>query len=156
MAQAPPCPYCSASSYELRDKRWLVCKECGHEFDLQRELCRNCGRLNRVEDTVCTHCQRRLREDAVDRLIAERGKDRLAWRQERTAIGVDQKKAEEEASQRRMEAYWEEDRARREAQARALAEQQAKEKKILVGVGIIAACLVLILVAAVLFRTVVG
>ncbi len=146
MSQAPPCPYCSASSYGLRDKRWLTCKECGQEFDLQRDLCRSCGRLNRSGSALCTYCQSPLSHDTVDRLISERSKDRLAWREERTSVGVAQKREEELASQRRMEAYWAEDRARREAQARARAEQKEREKKVLIAVVVIAGVLILLLI----------
>ena len=64
MAQAPPCPHCGASSYQLRDKRWLLCKSCGQEFDLQQHLCP--GRQ------VCGECMR----EAVD---AEIGGTKVAF-----------------------------------------------------------------------------
>jgi hypothetical protein len=146
MAQAPPCPYCGASSYQLREKRWLLCKACGQEFDLQRDLCPVCKHLNQTGAQACGNCGAALREDKVDRLIAERGKDLLDWREERTKVGVAQKKAEEEASRQRMEAYWADDRARREAAARARAEQREKEKKVLIAVGIVAAIIIIALV----------
>jgi hypothetical protein len=148
MAQAPPCPYCGASSYQLREKRWLVCKACAHEFDLQRDLCPVCKQLNQAGAQTCGNCGATRREDKVDRLIAERSKGLLDWREERTKVGVAQKKEEEEASRRRMEAYWADDRARREAAARARAEQREKEKKALIAVGIIAAIIIIVLVVA--------
>jgi len=135
MAQAPPCPYCGASSYQLREKRWLLCKACGQEFDLQRDLCPVCKHLNQAGAQACGNCGAALREDKVDRLITERSKGLLDWREERTRIGVAQKKEEEEASRRRMEAYWADDRARREAAARARAKQREKEKRALIAVS---------------------
>lgn len=148
MTQAPPCPYCGAHSYRRRDTRWLVCQECDHEIDLQRELCQGCGHLNRAADTVCAHCGAPLQERAINQLIADRNKDHIAWRNERVAIAADQKKEEKEASQRRMEAYWDQDRARRQAQARARAEQQKRERKVLIAVGIVIAVLIVLIAAA--------
>ena len=146
MAQAPPCPYCGGTSYKRREKRWLVCQGCGQEFDLQRELCRSCGHLNSTGLTYCANCQSPLSTDKVDKLIAERSKDRLAWRAERTAEGVAQKEEEEIASQRRMEAYWADDRARREAQAQIRAEQAIRERKVLAIVIVISIVLILLVI----------
>lgn len=146
MAQAPPCPYCGGTSYKRRDQRWLICQGCSHEFDLQRELCRSCGHLNSTGLTHCANCQAPLTADEVDKLIVERSKDRLAWRAERTAESVAQKKEEEIASQRRMEAYWADDRARREAQAQARAEQAIRERKVLAIVIVIAVVLILLVI----------
>lgn len=146
MAQAPPCPYCGGTSYKRREKRWLVCQGCSHEFDLQRELCRSCGYLNSSGLAHCANCQTPLGTDDVDKLIVERSKDRLAWRAERTAEGVAQKEEEEIASQRRMEAYWADDRARREAQAQARAEQTIRERKVLAIVIVISVVLILLVI----------
>ena len=146
MAQAPPCPYCGGTSYKRREKRWLVCQGCSHEFDLQRELCRSCGHLNSSGLTHCVNCQAPLGADDVDKLITERSKDRLAWRAERTAEGVAQKREEEMASQQRMEAYWADDRARREAQAQARAEQAIRERKVLAIVIVISVVLILLVI----------
>jgi len=148
MAQAPPCPYCGASSYQLQDRRWLVCKECGHEFDTDRDLCTACGHLNRAKVTTCSRCQARLRTDVVDQIIEVQARSRAQWRAERAAIAADQKRKEEESSQRRMEAFWAEDRARREAVARAAAESQQRERKLLLTVGIVSVILILCLIAA--------
>jgi hypothetical protein len=145
MAQAPSCPYCGASSYRLEDQRWLVCKGCGQEFDIQTDVCRTCGRLNRAEVTVCDYCQARLRRDVVDDIIAERSKTRRKWAEERVTVGVQQKSQEEEASQKRMEEFWAQDHARREAAARAALEQRRRERKVLLVVGIISVLVILAL-----------
>ena len=152
MAQAPPCPYCGGTSYKRREQRWLICQGCSHEFDLQRELCRSCGHLNSSGLTHCANCQAPLDADDVDKLISERSKDRLAWRAERAAAGVAQKAEEDVASQRRMEAYWADDRARREAQAQIRAEQALRERKVLAIVVVISVVLILlVIVLTVLF-----
>jgi len=147
MAQAPPCPHCGASSYTLRDKRWLICKACGQEFDLQRDLCPVCKHLNQAGARVCAKCGAAMREDKVDQLIVERSKGRLDWRAERSQVGLVQKKQEEEAAQRQLEVFQAEDRARREASARARAEQREKEKRMLTIVGVVLAILVIVLIA---------
>lgn len=146
MAQAPPCPYCGADSYQLREKRWLLCTACGQEFDLQRDLCQVCKHLNQAGAQTCGNCGAALKEDNVDRLIAQRTKSRLDWRAEHTQVAVAQKKEEEMASQQRMEAYRADDRARREAAAQARAEQREKEKRVLWVAGIVAAIIILVLV----------
>jgi RNA polymerase subunit RPABC4/transcription elongation factor Spt4 len=156
VAQAPPCPYCGASSYHLRGKRWLLCRECGHEFDLERELCRHCGHLVQAQDAVCPHCQSPLREDTVDRIITDRGKDRLAWRAEQVAGAIERSKDEEEASRQRMDAYWAEERVRRETLDRARAEQRAQERKVLIAVVAFAAVIVLAVIAVMALRAIAG
>ena len=156
MAQAPPCPYCGADSYQLEEERWLTCKGCGHEFGLQHDLCRACGHLNRSEATTCANCDATLREDFVGRVIADRSKDRLAWRQEQLAVAVEQKREEAAALDQGLEAYWADDRARREAAARARAERQEREKRVLIVVGIAAVIIIVILTAVVVILSLSG
>jgi hypothetical protein len=88
-----------------------------------------------------------MRVDKVDQLITERSKDTLDWREERTRVALQQKRQEEEASQRQLEAFRAEDRVRREASARARAKQRQKEKRVLAIVGSVVAILVVVLVA---------
>ena len=156
MAQAPPCPHCGASSYKLRDKRWLICKACGQEFDLQQDLCPVCKHLNQAGARVCANCGATMREDKIDQLIVERSKGRLDWRAERSKVALVQKREEEEAAQRQLAALQAEDRARREATARALAEQREKEKRVLVVVGIVVAILVVALIAVAILLSLSG
>jgi hypothetical protein len=148
MAQAPPCPYCDSSSYQLQDKRWLTCQVCGHEFDLTHDLCRACGHLNLAEAKVCGHCRARLPRDTVSELIEARAKTRKQWYEERALMSPAHKSKEEEASQQRMEAFWAEENARRQAVAQAAAEQQRRERKVLLVVGIVATLLILLLIVA--------
>jgi len=147
MAQAPPCPYCGASSYTLRERRWLTCTSCGQEFDARTDVCTRCGRLNSAEARVCAYCASPLPKDEVDRIIEERSRDRTEWTQERTQIAAQQKRAEEEASRRRMEAYWEAESARRAAVAQAAAEQSQRQRRLLILVGVLTALFVLCLIA---------
>jgi len=150
MSGAPPCPSCGGTSYQLAEKRWLTCKSCGSEFDVQTDVCRACGQLNQAQTATCAHCGAKLPHDSVHKLIESRSKDRGAWYKERTVLGVQQKKKEEQASRERMESYWAEERARREAAARAMSIRQSRERKTLIVVGVISAILVLILVATAL------
>jgi ribosomal protein L40E len=146
MAQAPPCPYCGGTRYELHDRRWLICKSCEQEFDVQRHVCRSCGTLNPTEATVCVDCQTALGKDTVQKIIENRTKTRRDWWEERATISLEQKREEQEASQRRMAAYLSEEQARREAMARARAETRVREKKVLVVVGIVGGGLILLFV----------
>lgn len=151
MSQPPPCPYCGATSYQLKDQRWLVCRECQNEFDLQHDLCRSCGSLNQSGEKACAQCGKPLKRDTVDQLITERGRDERAWRERKRTAGAGQKQTEEQASQQRMAAYWAEDRARREAVARGLAERRTREKKVAIIVLIGVAIVILALVATMVF-----
>lgn len=153
MADAPPCPYCDASSYRLRDERWLVCQECGHEFDLRRDLCPACGRLNRADDRRCAFCDSPLRQDVVDRVIRERGKDRDAWIKTRLAMDVSGKKNDQQASQGRMEAYWAEEQALRAARVAALANQRVRERRTLIVIGVLGALVLVVLVVLALLSS---
>lgn len=146
MADAPPCPYCQASSYRLRDERWLVCQECGHEFDIQRDVCLVCGQLNPAEGKRCTRCGTPLRRDVADRVIHERGRDRQAWIRERLSVDASQVERDRQASQQRMEAYWAEERALRAAQAEARARQRMRERNTLILFGALGVLVILALV----------
>lgn len=148
MAQAPPCPNCGGTSYQLEDRRWLTCSGCGKQYDVQTDVCRACGRLNEVDAKHCAYCQAELPRDPVSRLIETRTMDRLDWRQQQTETGVRQKDDEERASRARMEAYWAQEQARREAASRATLRRKEREKKVLIVVGVIAVLLILCMVAA--------
>ena len=146
MTGPPPCPYCEASSYRLRDERWLVCQECGHEFDLRRDLCPACGRLNRADTKRCASCSSPLRQDVIERVIRERGRDRQAWVETRLSVDASQVERDQRASQQRMEAYWAEERALRAAQAEARARQRARERNTLIVLGVLGVLSILALV----------
>ena len=150
MAQAPPCPYCDATSYKLQERRWLLCTACETQFDVQTDVCRACGRLNKADAANCAYCQAKLPRSPVEHLIEARTKDRLGWHQERTEVSVRQKVDEERASRERMEAYWAEEHARREAAALATMRRRDRERKTLIVVGVISAILILTLLAVAL------
>jgi hypothetical protein len=146
VSEAPPCPYCGASSYRFRDERWLVCTACAHEYDLQRDLCRRCGWINDAEARTCAHCDAPLPRDPVERLIAVRSKDRRAWRKLYGERGMQGRDTDIRSSQSRMEAYMAEERARRQAQAQARAAQRMRERRALIVVAVIATVLIALLI----------
>ncbi len=149
MAQVPPCPYCGAAGYRRPDQNTLLCTTCGHEFDIREDLCRACGRLNRAESATCTYCGTKLNKvDLAGTVISTRAKNLQEWRAERLAIDREQKLADQLAAQRRMEAYWEEERERQRLVALRLAEKQARERKIMI--GLMVALTLVILITAVL------
>jgi ribosomal protein L40E len=146
MAQVPPCPYCGATAYELHDRRWLTCKSCGQEFDVQRQVCHSCGTLNPIGAAVCVDCQAALGKDTVQWIIETRTKTRKDWWEERATASLDQKQGEQEASQKRMAAFVAEERERQAATARARAEARKRERRVLVVVGIVGGGLILLFV----------
>jgi predicted nucleic acid-binding Zn ribbon protein len=148
MAQAPPCPYCGALEYKLIDERWLACKGCGHEFDIQHDLCPSCGYLNPAAATTCGHCQSGLRKDPVDRMFETLAKGRAQWHEERLGTSLVQKKRDVAASEQRMAAFLAEDQERRETIARALAESRKRERRAMLIIGIIGVVVVVALATA--------
>jgi hypothetical protein len=113
-------------------------------------VCFSCGALNKAEATHCSNCQAELDKHMVDKIIETRAKSRKEWYEERRVVAIEQKRQEEEASQKRMEAFWAEEQARREALARARIEREQRERKTLVIVGIVVGIIVLLLIAATL------
>jgi type II secretory pathway component PulM len=84
--------------------------------------------------------------DQVDRIVGERLRTAAEWR-ERRVVGVREVKEKEElASQRRMVAFWEKERARQEAIQQALAEQRARERKMLMIVGGVVVLFVIVII----------
>ena len=143
---ACPVPECRAD-LELRDDR-LVCTGCEHQFEIAHDVCRACGQVNKSEATLCFKCQAPLPRDTVDKIINDRIKSRDQWQEHRLDVAREHKQREAEASQRRMEAFWAEEKARKAEVARRLAEKREKEKRTMLVVGIVAAVAVLALVVA--------
>ncbi|MBN1935670.1 MAG: hypothetical protein JW934_13460 [Anaerolineae bacterium] len=149
MAQTPPCPYCGGAEYRRPDKNMLICTACEHEFDIREDLCRACGHLNRAEAVTCAHCSAKLNKaDLATAVISARTRTRQDWQAERLETARQQKVEEEEASKRRMDAYWEEEREHQRLVAARLAEKRARERKILIGMLIAVGGLVLIALGA--------
>ena len=145
MAQVPPCPYCGAAGYRRPDQNTLLCTTCGREFDIREDLCRACGRLNRAESAMCVYCGAKLNKiDLAGTVIGTRAKSLQEWRAERLAVDREQKLADQLAAQRRMEAYWEEERERQRLVALRLAEKQARERKMMIGIFITLTLVILI------------
>ncbi|MBL7199103.1 MAG: hypothetical protein ISS56_03045 [Anaerolineae bacterium] len=148
MAQPPPCPYCSATSYRLEGQDTLICRECGHQFDTRQDLCPHCGYLNGAEATICTHCQAELSRNLAVKIIETRLKSRKEWHEERHAVAVEQKQQEQVASRKRTEERQAGEQARLEALAQAQAERMEHERRALWIVGITAGVVLVLLIAA--------
>jgi|GEM_PF-4090182 len=82
--------------------------------------------------------------DLAGTVISTRAKNLQEWRAERLAIDREQKLADQLAAQRRTEAYWEEERERQRLVALRLAEKQARERKIMIGLMVALALVILI------------
>lgn len=146
MAQMPPCPYCGGIGYRRPDQNTLICRTCAREFDIREDLCRACGRLNRAESATCVHCGEKLNKKAdwAATVIGARAKTREEWRVERLAADLEHKASDQLASQRRMEAYWQEERDRQRLLAARQAEKRARERAILIGILIAVGAIVVI------------
>lgn len=131
------CPYCGL----LNEAKAGFCVNCGADIAWE---CAVCGKANPARARYCQGCGRNL--DQVDRIVRERLRTAAEWRERRVVSVRETKEKEELDSQRRMAVFWEKERARQEAIQRALAEQRARERKMLVIVGGLMAFLVVVAV----------
>ncbi len=144
---APPCPYCNGETYRRLDERWLVCQACDHEFDLRQDLCRRCGRLNQADAVECAYCRSPLpKKDLASQVIDVRSKSRRDWLAGRSETDKAQKLEDQEASQRRMEAYWAEEHERQKRLAADLALRREQERRMALVAGGIALLVVIAIV----------
>jgi hypothetical protein len=131
------CPYCGC----LNEATVGLCVNCGEEIAWE---CTVCGEVNPAGDRYCQGCGRSL--DEADRIVRERLRTTAEWR-ERRVVGVRETREREELdSRRRMAVFWEKERARQEAIQRALAEQEARERKMLMIVGGLMALVVVVVI----------
>jgi len=120
------CPYCGF----VNEPGVGFCANCGRDIAWE---CAVCGKTNPAGTRYCQGCGRTI--DQVERIVRERLRTTAEWR-ERRVVGVREVKEKEELdSQRRMAVFWEKERARQEAVRRALAEQRARERKVLIMVA---------------------
>jgi hypothetical protein len=123
---AGQCPYCGF----INEAGVGFCANCGEDVAWE---CAVCGKANPAGARYCQGCGRNLGQ--VDRIVRERLRTATEWR-ERRVLGVRETKEKEElGSRRRMEVFWEKERARQKAIQRALAEQRARERRMLMIVG---------------------
>lgn len=131
------CPYCGF----VNEAKAGFCANCGEDIAWE---CAICGKVNPAGARYCQGCGRSLSE--VDRIVRERLMTTFKWR-ERRIVGVQEMKEKEEiGSQRRMAVFQEKERARQEAIRRALAEQKAREQKMLIIMGGLMAFLIVVIV----------
>jgi hypothetical protein len=134
---AGQCPYCGF----INEAGAGFCAKCGQDIAWE---CAICGKVNPAGAGYCQGCGRNL--DEAERIVKERLRTTAEWRAERV-VGVRETKEKEELdSQRRMAVFLEKERARQEAIQRALAEQRARERRMLVIVGGLMALLIVVIV----------
>lgn len=134
---AGQCPYCGF----INEAAAGFCGNCGEDIAWE---CAVCGKVNSAGARYCQGCGRDL--DQVDRIVRERLRAAAEWR-ERRVVGVREVKEKEELdSRRRMAVFWEKEQARQEVMRRALAEQRARERKMLMVLGGLMAFLVIVVI----------
>lgn len=163
------CPCCGGAEFEAVGENELLCWYCGGRVTPAAGQCPSCGFINEAEAGSCINCGEDIAWecavcgkvnpagarycqgcgrslDQVDRIVKERLRTAVEWREGRV-VGVRETKEKEELdSRRRMAVLWEKERARQEAILRALAEQRARERKMLMIAGGLMAFLVVVAV----------
>jgi predicted amidophosphoribosyltransferase len=131
------CPYCGF----VNEAGIGFCANCGEDIAWECAVCR---KANPAGAKFCQGCGRDL--DQAARIVKERLRTTAEWR-ERRLVGVRETREREELdSRRRMAVFWEKERARQEAIQRALAEQKARERKMLMIVGGLMALVVVVVI----------
>jgi tRNA A37 threonylcarbamoyladenosine dehydratase len=131
------CPYCGF----FNEAGAGFCANCGEDIAWE---CAICGRANPAGVRYCQGCGRNL--DQAARIVRERLRTAAEWREKR-ALGVQEVREKEElASRQRMAVFQEKERLRQEATQRALAEQRARERKMLMIVSGLIALLIVVVV----------
>lgn len=162
------CPCCGGTKFESVDENEGLCWYCGGRVTLAVGQCPYCGFINEAGAGFCAHCGEDIawecavcgkanpagaghcqgcgrNLDQVGRIVKERLRTAAEWR-DRRVVGVRETKEKEELdSQRRMAGFWEKERARQEVIQRALEEQRAHERKVLL---IVSGLMVLLIVVA--------
>jgi len=132
---AGQCPYCGF----VNEAKAGFCANCGEDVAWE---CTVCGKVNPAGARYCQGCGRSL--DQADRIVRERLRTAAEWREKRIAGVRETKEKEKLASRRRMAVLWEKERARQEAIQRALTEQRARERKMLMIMGGLMAFLIVV------------
>ncbi|NIO71124.1 MAG: hypothetical protein GTN71_19340 [Anaerolineae bacterium] len=163
------CSCCGGAEFEAVGENELLCWYCGGRATLTAGQCPSCGFINEAEAGSCVNCGKDIAWecavcgkvnsagagycqgcgrslDQVDRIVKERLRTAVEWREGRVAGVRETKEKEELDSRRRMAVFWEKERARQEAIQRALAEQRARERKMLMIAGGLMAFLVVVAV----------
>jgi hypothetical protein len=134
---AGQCPYCGF----VNEAQAGFCANCGEDIAWE---CAICGKANPAGAGYCQGCGRSL--DQADRIVRERLRTAAEWR-ERHVVGVRETKEKEELdSRRRMAVFREKEWTRQEATQQALAEQRARERKMLMIVSGLMAFLLMVAV----------
>jgi hypothetical protein len=163
------CPCCGGAEFEAVGENELLCWYCGGRVTLTAGQCPSCGFISEAEAGSCVNCGEDIAWecavcgkvnsagvrycqgcgrslDQVDRIVKERLRTAVEWRAGRVAGVRETKEKEELDSRRRMAVLWEKERARQEAILRALVEQRARERKMLMIAGGLMAFLVVVAV----------
>lgn len=142
------CPHCEGQAFTDYGDGLIACQQCYVQFDLNRQLCPHCDTLLAENVLVCAACGADLRGDSATRTIRERLMTTRDWRRYRSTQFEKVRTGQEEASRQRLDAWWEKEKKRREAEYRAQLVRQQREQRFLV-VGVIAISLLIILIAVV-------
>jgi predicted nucleic acid-binding Zn ribbon protein len=156
------CPCCGGTEFEVVADNELLCWYCGDSVTLTAGQCPFCGLINEAGAGFCATCGEDIAwecavcgkanpagarycqgcgrsPDQVDRMMRERLRTAAEWRERRVAGVRETKEKEELDSRRRMAVFWEKERARQEAIQQTLAEQRARERRMLmIVIGLIA------------------
>jgi uncharacterized Zn finger protein (UPF0148 family) len=138
------CPHCGSKAFTDYGDGLVACQRCYVQFDLNQQQCPNCGSLLPEGAAVCLQCGTDLRGEAASRIVEERLTTADDWRRARLAMIQQQRTEAEEASRRRMDAWWEKDQKRREAEHLEHLARQRRERKALITALVIVVIVLLI------------
>ena len=139
------CPDCGSQTFTDYGDGLVACQRCYTQFDLNQQQCPYCGSLLAEGVVVCIKCGTDLRGEGAQRTIRERLMTTADWRRIRLSQVQKVKAEEQDASHRRLDAWWEEDREQREAaRQESLARQRHRRNVTLIWATIVAVVFLII------------
>lgn len=129
MTVAFKCPHCGSQAFTDYGDGLIACQRCYTQFDLNRQQCPYCGSLLAEGVSVCLQCGADLRGGLAERTIKEQLMTPSDRHRERQSVVRQGREADKEASRRRLDAWWEEERARQEAELQKKMARQRRERR---------------------------
>jgi len=143
------CPHCSGKAFTDYGDGLVACQRCYVQFDLNQQQCPQCGSLLAESIFICLQCGTDLRGDLAGKIIQGGLMTTRDWRRARLSQVQQVRNKAQEASHQRLEAWWDKDRQRREAELQEeMARQRHRRRVLVITMAIIAIVILLIALIA--------
>jgi len=151
MTDALECPHCGGQAFTDYGDGLVACQRCYTQFDLNQQLCPGCGVLLAEGAFVCLQCGADLRGEGARKILEEQPMTATDWHRLRRSQVSGVRTDAEATSRQRLEAWWEADRKRQEAEGQMQLARQRRERRVLiVGTAVVVVLLLLVVLIGIL------